>query len=88
MRYPGTTKWNGRTHDDLEKLLHISLSYQTNASLPLYASASSTRQGIVTMLRLGSGGSQFYILETLLEMQTLTNHGVLCSCPCDKYSYA
>ena len=23
MRYPGTTKWNGRAHNDLEKLLHI-----------------------------------------------------------------
>ena len=30
-------------HDDLEKLLHISLLYQTNPLLPLYASAFPTR---------------------------------------------
>ena len=23
MRYPGKTKWNGRAHNDLERLLHI-----------------------------------------------------------------
>ena len=61
MRYPGTTKWNGRAHDDLEKLLHISFLYQTNALLPLCATESPTRQGIVTMLGFVSNGSQFYL---------------------------
>ena len=57
MRYPGTTKWNGRAHNDLEKLLHIFIVSDEF----MYASAFPTRQGIVTMLGLGRGGSQFYI---------------------------
>ena len=51
-------EWSGTT---ISKNFCTFLLYQTNASLPLYVSALPTRQGIVTMLGLGRGGSQFYI---------------------------
>ena len=51
-------------HTTISKSLCTFLLYQTNASISLCATASTTRQGIVTMLGLGSGGS-------LLEMQLL-----------------
>ena len=51
-------EWSGVT---ISKSFCTFLLHQTNASLPLCVTASPTRQGIVAMLGLGRGGSQFYI---------------------------
>ena len=81
MRYPGTTKWNGRARRSRKASAHffiVSDEYITSS----VRVAIPNKVGRASSLCLDSVAT-----EVSSETQTLTDRGVLCSCPCDKYSY-